>query len=73
MTLTWVWWRSARGEHNRRGFGLQLVTVRNLGAFLDDPLDVRAAVVDCVAAQVGVADPSCSGKAQPDRRTCFRG
>jgi TnpA family transposase len=56
-----------RGDHNRLGFGLQLVTVRHLGRFLEDPLDVPTVVVDYVASQVGVADPSCV-KAYLDRR-----
>ncbi|MBW6435839.1 DUF4158 domain-containing protein [Actinoplanes hulinensis] len=50
---------SKRGDHNRLGFSLQLVTVRHLGRFLEDPLDVPSVVVDYVASQIKVADPSC--------------
>ncbi len=48
-----------RGNANRLGFMLQLTTLRYLGKFLDDPLDVPAMVLDDVAAQLGIADPSC--------------
>ena len=47
-----------RGDANRLGFALQLTTVRYLGTFLDDPLDVPAVVVDELAGQLRVADAS---------------
>jgi hypothetical protein len=37
---------------------LQVATVRALGLFLEDPLDVPTEAVDYVAVQVGAADPS---------------
>ena len=48
-----------RGDHMKLGFALQLVTVRYLGTFLTDPLDVPNVVVDYLAEQLGVADASC--------------
>src|SRR5664280_316502 len=48
-----------RGEHMKLGFALQLVTVRWVGAFLEDPLHVPLAVLDFVAEQLEIADPSC--------------
>jgi Domain of unknown function (DUF4158) len=48
-----------RGNSSRLGFSLQLTTLRFLGTFLDDPIDVPTAVVDELAAQLGIADASC--------------
>jgi hypothetical protein len=47
-----------RGEHMKLGFALQLVTVRWLGTFLEDPLAVPGGVLDFVAGQLAVPDPS---------------
>jgi hypothetical protein len=47
-----------RGAHMRAGFALQLVTVRWLGVFLEDPLDVPGVVLDFVTGQLGMTDPS---------------
>lgn len=48
-----------RGDHNRLGFALQVTTVRFLGVFLENPLDVPWPVVEYLADQIGVGDPSC--------------
>jgi len=60
-----------RGAHNRLGFALQLTTVRWLGTFLTDPLDVPAEVLAYLAEQLSVADPSCVGRYMERRTTRF--
>ena len=47
-----------RSDVHRIGFGVQLGTVRALGRFLEDPLDVPWLAVEFVAEQLGIADPS---------------
>ena len=57
-----------RGEHMRLGFGLQLTTVRYLGTFLTDPLDVPVLVTEHLAGQLGISDPACVAR-YTERRT----
>ena len=48
-----------RGDHNRLGLMVQATTVRYIGVFLKDPVDVPWPVVAFVAEQLGIEDPSC--------------
>nr|WSX76815.1 Tn3 family transposase [Streptomyces sp. NBC_00899] len=47
-----------RRAHNRLGFAAQLTTARYLGVFLDDPADVPPEVVEYLAEQLNIGDPS---------------
>lgn len=60
-----------RGDANRLGFALQLTTVRYLGTFLDDPLDVPSVVLDDLAGQLGIADASQAKGYLERRQTRF--
>jgi TnpA family transposase len=48
-----------RSDHHRLGFAVQLGTVRALGRFLEDPLDVPWAAVEFLAGQLDIGDASC--------------
>lgn len=45
-----------RGNHNKLGFALQLVTVRYLGLFLEDPLAVPDSVLNIMAKQLVITN-----------------
>ncbi len=47
-----------RRAHNRLGFAVQLTSVRYLGRFMADPRQVPTEVVEYLAEQLGIADPS---------------
>lgn len=51
--------REKRRPHNRLGFAIQMTSVRYLGRFMPDPRQVPAEVVEYLAEQLEIADPSC--------------
>jgi hypothetical protein len=52
-----------RGDHNRLGFSVQLTTARYTGRLLADPREgVPTEVLDYLAGQLQIADPSCVKK-----------
>ncbi len=60
-----------RGDHSRLGFALQVCTVRYVGLFLQDPLAVPWPVVEYLAEQLGIGDPSCVKKYTEREKTAY--
>jgi len=56
-----------RRDYSRLGFAVQMITVRHLGMFLPDPLDVPVDLVEYLAKQLSIDDASCV-KSYVDRR-----
>lgn len=49
---------SKRGDSSRLGIAVQLTTVRFLGTFLEDPTGVPQVVIQSLAKQLGIQEPS---------------
>jgi len=50
---------SKRLPHTRLGYAVQLSTLMFVGTFLADPTDAPTEVLDYLAEQLDIADPSC--------------
>lgn len=59
---------AAQGAHSQLGWAVQLGTVRYLGTFLPNPEDVPTAVVDYVAAQLGLDPGDLKGYGEREAR-----
>ncbi|WP_435809451.1 DUF4158 domain-containing protein [Streptomyces iakyrus] len=60
-----------RTKHHQLGFALQICTVRYIGLFLEDPLAVPWPVVEHLAAQLGIEDPSLVERCPERRQTLY--
>lgn len=61
-----------RGDHNRLRLMVQATTVRYIGVFLKDPVDVPWPVVEYVAEQLGIDDSSCVTRYTTRENDCVR-
>ncbi|HWU10674.1 MAG TPA: DUF4158 domain-containing protein [Streptomyces sp.] len=60
-----------RTEHHRIGFPLQMCTVGYVGLFLEDPLAVPWSVIEHLAVQLGIEDPSVVKRYTERRQTLY--
>ncbi|MEV4183935.1 DUF4158 domain-containing protein [Streptosporangium canum] len=60
-----------RARSHQLGFALQLCTVRYVGLFLEDPLEVPWPVVEYLAEQLRIDDPSCVNAYTARRQTLY--
>lgn len=60
-----------RTKHHQLGFALQMCTVRYVGLFPEDPLAVPWPVVEHLAAQLGIDDPSVVKRYTERRQTPY--